>query len=68
MKTYPISGLKCQGCVKTVTETLSQVLGVKSVTVDFDQALVTVQGLAPTVLLKRALKGSKFQLGKPLND
>lgn len=64
MKTYEISGLKCQGCVNTVTEKLSKTLGVKSVSVDLNQKLVSVEGKTPKFLLNAALKGTKFELGK----
>lgn len=36
-KTYEITGMKCQGCVKTVTEKLSAVRGVEKVVVDLDK-------------------------------
>lgn len=66
MKTYHISGMKCDGCVKTVTEKLSKVPGVKSVQVDLDKKQVTVEGKALKLLLKGALKGTKFELGDEL--
>ena len=36
-KTYKITGMKCQGCVNTVTEKLSAVKGVDKVQVDLEQ-------------------------------
>ncbi len=63
-KTVTISGMKCQGCVNTVTERLSSVVGVKSVSVDLEKSEATIEGFAPTLLLKAALKGTKFQLHK----
>ena len=36
-KTYEVIGMKCQGCVKTVTEKLSAVRGVEKVVVDWDK-------------------------------
>ena len=62
-KTYEISGMKCDGCVKTVTEKLSAVRGVESVHVDLDKKQATIQGKPWKWSLKRALKGTKFQLG-----
>ncbi|KGR73319.1 heavy-metal-associated domain-containing protein [Streptococcus phocae subsp. phocae] len=62
--TYAISGLKCDGCVKKVTELLQTVPGVTAVEVNRDQNEVTVSGLPLSPILKRALKGSKFQLGQ----
>lgn len=35
-KTYKITGMKCQGCVNTVTEKLSAVKGVDKVQVDLE--------------------------------
>ena len=35
-KTYNITGMKCQGCVNTVTEKLSAVKGVDKVQVDLE--------------------------------
>lgn len=64
MKTYEVIGMKCDGCVKTVTEKLSKVPGVKSVRVDLEKKQATVDGKAFKFLLKGALKGTKFELGK----
>lgn len=64
IKVYQLSGMKCQGCVKTVTERLSGVLGVRDVKVDLGHHQVTVTGYALPFLLKRALKGTRFQLSK----
>ena len=36
-KTYNITGMKCQGCVNTVTEKLSAVKGVENVKVEFEK-------------------------------
>ena len=36
-KTYNITGMKCQGCVNTVTEKLSAVKGVDKVQVDLEK-------------------------------
>ena len=68
MKRYNISGMKCEGCVKTVTERLSKVPGVKSVQVDLEKKEVAIEGKPLQFLLKAALKGSKFELGKPVSD
>ncbi|MGT2743225.1 heavy-metal-associated domain-containing protein [Streptococcus plurextorum] len=64
MKIYEVSGMKCEGCVKTVTEKLSKVPGVKAVTVDLEKKRVSVEGRVLKFLLKSALKDSKFALGK----
>lgn len=64
MKTYQITGMKCDGCVKTVTEKLSKVPGVKSVQVDLEKKQATIEGKPLKFLLKGALKGTKFELGE----
>ena len=43
-KTYNITGMKCQGCVNTVTEKLSAVKGVDKVQVDLENKQVTIEG------------------------
>ena len=63
-KTYEVTGMKCQGCVKTVTEKLSAVRGVEKVVVDLDKKQATVTGNPFMLSLKRALRGTKFTLGK----
>ena len=65
-KTYEITGMKCQGCVKTVTEKLSAVRGVEKVVVDLDKKQATVTGNPFKFSLKRALNGTKFTLGKEI--
>ena len=41
-KTYNITGMKCQGCVNTVTKKLSAVKGVENVKVDLENKQVTI--------------------------
>ncbi|MBF6976155.1 heavy-metal-associated domain-containing protein [Streptococcus macedonicus] len=65
-KTYEVTGMKCQGCVKTVTEKLSAVRGVEKVVVDLDKKQATVTGNPFMLSLKRALRGTKFTLGKEI--
>ncbi len=65
-KTYEITGMKCDGCVKTVTEKLSDVRGVENVTVDLEKKQARVTGKTFKLSLKRALSGTKFALGKEL--
>ena len=61
-KTYKITGMKCQGCVNTVTEKLSAVKGVDKVQVDLETT--SHYRREPWKWsLKRALKGTKFELG-----
>lgn len=61
-KTYSITGMKCDGCVKTVTEKLSAVKGVESVTVDLEKAEAKIVGKPFKWSLKRALKDTKFSI------
>ena len=67
-KTYNITGMKCQGCVNTVTEKLSAVKGVDKVQVDLENKQVTIEGKPWKWSLKRALKGTKFALGDEISD
>ena len=62
-KTYHINGLKCQGCVDNVTKRFSELKKVDSVTVDLDKKEVTITGNPSKWSLKRALKGTKYELG-----
>ncbi|WP_291291711.1 heavy metal-associated domain-containing protein [Enterococcus sp.] len=61
-KTYQIEGMKCEGCAKTVQETLTQVAGVTEVTVDLNQKTATVMGDVPEQALQAALKDSHYHL------
>lgn len=63
MKTYHITGMKCDGCATTVTEKLSSVRGVKEVKVDLEKQVVSIEGNPFKWSLKFALRGTKFQLG-----
>ncbi|WP_307975794.1 heavy metal-associated domain-containing protein [uncultured Streptococcus sp.] len=65
-KTYEVTGMKCDGCVNTVTEKLSAVRGVEKVVVDLDKKQATVTGKPFKFMLKGALKGTKFTLGKEI--
>ena len=65
-KTYEVTGMKCQGCVTNVTEKLSAVSGVKAVNVDLEKKQATITGRPFKFFLKRALKGTKFSLGKEI--
>ena len=65
-KTYEVTGMKCQGCVRKVTEKLSAVSGVKAVNVDLEKKQATITGRPCKFFLKRALKGTKFSLGKEI--
>lgn len=61
-KTYEVTGLKCQGCVKGVSERLSAVAGVTAVAVSLENNSVTVTGDFQEKDLVSALADSKFAL------
>ena len=62
-KTYKITGMKCQGCVNTVTEKLSAVKGVDKVQVDLENKQVTIEGKPWRRSLKRDHNTAKFEHG-----
>lgn len=63
-KTYKVRGMKCQGCVDKVTEKLSAVRGVESVSVDLENGTAQVIGKPLSFSLKHALKDTKFTIEK----
>lgn len=65
--TYQISGLKCQGCVNTVTEKLSSIKGVEDVQVNLAEKTVSFKGKVWKWRLNNALKGSKFKIENRLD-
>ena len=58
-KTYQVEGMKCEGCAKTVRETLARVAGV---TVDLNKKTATVISDAPEQALTAALKDTSYRL------
>lgn len=42
-QTFNVSGMTCGHCVNSVTEEVSEIKGVKSVVVDLENGLVTVE-------------------------
>lgn len=65
--TYRISGMKCDGCAKTVSDKLSSVIGVDEVNVDLTKNQVVVSGKTFKWLLKRSLKDTKYSLEEEIN-
>lgn len=63
-KAYQVTGMKCDGCVKTVTEKLSAVRGVEKVLVDLNKQEALITGKTFPFALSRALKGTKFKIRK----
>ena len=65
--TYRVSGMKCDGCAKTVSDKLSSVIGVDEVNVDLTKYQVVVSGKTFKWLLKRSLKDTKYSLEEEIN-
>ena len=65
--TYRVSGMKCDGCAKTVSDKLSSVIGVDEVNVDLTKNQVVVSGKTFKWLLKRSLKDTKYSLEAEIN-
>ncbi|MBM7642257.1 heavy-metal-associated domain-containing protein [Streptococcus loxodontisalivarius] len=65
-KVYEVSGMKCEGCAKTVTEKLSAVRGVESVEVNHETGQAKIVGKPFKLSLKNALKGTNYSLGKEI--
>lgn len=65
--TYRVSGMKCDGCAKTVSDKLSSVIGVDEVNVDLTKNKVVVSGKTFKWLLKRSLKDTKYSLEEEIN-
>ncbi|HEO5022991.1 TPA: heavy-metal-associated domain-containing protein [Streptococcus agalactiae] len=65
--TYRVSGMKCDGCAKTVSDKLSSVIGVDEVNVDLIKNQVVVSGKTFKWLLKRSLKDTKYSLEEEIN-
>ena len=55
-KTYNITGMKCQGCVNTVTEKLSAVKGVDKVQVDLENVPLKVLSSSLVTKFKTGMK------------
>ncbi|HFH6643649.1 TPA: heavy-metal-associated domain-containing protein [Streptococcus agalactiae] len=65
--TYRVSGMKCDGCAKTVSDKLSSVIGVDEVNIDLTKNQVVVSGKTFKWLLKRSLKDTKYSLEEEIN-
>lgn len=65
--TYRVSGMKCDGCAKTVSDKLSSVIGVDEVNVDLTKNQVVVSGKTFKWLLKRSLKDTEYSLEEEIN-
>ncbi len=47
MKTIKIKGMSCQHCVKAVTKALSEIAGIKDVTVDLERGEASFDETSP---------------------
>lgn len=61
-KTMKIDGMKCDGCVKTVTEKFSQLAGVTNVAVSLEDKTAKITSAEPVAIttLNEALADTKF--------
>lgn len=60
-KTVKIEGMMCEGCVRSVEESLKKVPGVTSVDVNLKKGTATVQGEAEDDVLIRAVVDAGFR-------
>jgi len=63
-RVYPVTGMTCGGCAATVQRKLSEVAGVRSVTVDHSSGSARVQldGSVEHAALSQGLQGTHYQL------
>ena len=64
--TLEIQNLKCGGCEKTITDNLSKIEGIDNVTVNHENASVTIEYLNEKSIQKAIEKLSK--LGYPISS
>ncbi|WP_125979946.1 heavy-metal-associated domain-containing protein [Loigolactobacillus iwatensis] len=57
-----IEGMKCDGCVKAVTEAFENVAGVKSAQVDLAKKQATVEGNVDSAALAASLKETSYRV------
>ncbi|WEV44565.1 heavy metal-associated domain-containing protein [Streptococcaceae bacterium ESL0687] len=62
IKTYEISGMKCEGCAKTVKENFLKVAGVEDLKINLDDKTVQVTGQVSPQDLAQALVGTNYSL------
>ncbi len=60
-KVYDIQGMKCAGCVETVTKAFRSVSGVESVQVDLAEHTATVTGTYDEQALLSSLDGTPYK-------
>ena len=59
-KVFDINGMKCQGCVNTVTKAFESVPGVKEVKVDLADKKATVEGDFNPAAVVASLDGTPY--------
>jgi len=62
--TLTINGMKCQGCVNSVKETLSGINGLKSVNVDLNNKKAAIEcddSIKPEVLIEQINSKTNFK-------
>jgi copper chaperone CopZ len=62
IRTYPIQGMTCGGCVRHVEKALRAVPGVTAVTVDLAAGTATVEGTAPAAALAASVAEAGYTL------
>ena len=60
MTTYRVSGMTCDGCVRSVTKAVTLALPQAKVKVDLEKGLVTVDGAADAARVAAAVEGAGF--------
>lgn len=62
-KTYRVSGMSCEGCVRSVTNAIKQRLPEASITVDLDRGTVQVDGADDEQGVREAVDDAGFEYG-----
>lgn len=62
MSTVKINGMKCQHCVKSVTEALEKLDGVSNVKVNLEAGEASFDGEVDSETIKQAITGIGFEV------
>ncbi len=62
MNTVKINGMKCQHCVKSVTEALEKLDGVSEVKVNLEAGEASYEGEVDAETVKQAISGIGFEV------
>jgi copper chaperone len=65
MKTIKVKGMSCEHCVKAVKKALSELEGIKDVSVDLSKGEVTFEEKTPidTEVLRERIEKAGYELG-----